>query len=134
MGGGGSKVQWEGYTAALFKDTKQQTIEVEDSEEKGATAIRRHPDAKDGFVGFMTDSESKTEMDSGWQCIKVALNKYKDQKCFGYRPFTEPEKDPLQRGTYKFDTYESIKKQIYSCANGMFQAYSPSFPPFHIHA
>mmetsp|Transcript_33898 Transcript_33898/g.29687 ORF Transcript_33898/g.29687 Transcript_33898/m.29687 type:complete len:725 (+) Transcript_33898:105-2279(+) len=119
MGGGGSKVQWEGYTANLFKDSEQQTVCIEDSEEKGATAIRRHPDAKDEFAGFLTDAESKVEMDSGWQCVKVAFNKYKEQKCFGYRPFLEPEKDPLQRGAYKFDTYEIIGKQTIACANGL---------------
>ena len=119
MGGGGSKVEWQGYTAALFEDKVPQTVCVENSEEKGATAIRRHPDAKDEFQMFLTDPETKVEMDSGWQCSKVAFDKYKDRPCFGYRPFLEPEKDPMQRGTYKFDTYGTIENQVLAVANGM---------------
>ena len=77
--GGSSQSAWKGYDDQLLKDKEPQTVEVADSEEKGATSIRRHPAAKDGFKMYLTDDETKTELDSGWQCVKIALKKYADR-------------------------------------------------------
>ena len=122
MGASGSADEWQGYGAQLLKDSKPQTIAVPDSEEKGTTPIYRNKAAEKGFQKFLTDEDLKVEMDSGWECARVAFDKYPEQKCFGYRPFTDADKDPLQRGTYEFDTYGDIKKQVYAAGNGKFHA------------
>eukprot|EP01084_Bolivina_argentea_P241919 405981_1 len=120
MGLGGSTEEvWTGYTDQLLKDKKQQTVFLPNSEEKGASPILRCPPAKDAFQMYMTDEESKVEMTSGWLCAKAAMEQYPSRRCFGYRPFTEPEKDISQRGTYKFDTYETIHKQVLAVGNGI---------------
>jgi len=119
MGIGGSSVAWQGYNAQLLKDTKEQTVTVADSEEKGASPIRRHRNAKDGFQMYLTDDDTKTEMSTGWAVCKVSINKFKDQQCFGYRPFTDPENNPTKRGAYKFDTYGAVGKQIFAAGNGL---------------
>ena len=116
--GGDTEPAWTGYTDMLLRDTKEQTIVVPDTEEKTATAIRRHPTAKDGFLMHAKDDEMKVEMDSGWAAVKVAFERYPDNKCFGYRPFEEPLKDPLKRGKYQFDTYAAVAKQVYAAGNG----------------
>eukprot|EP01083_Nonionella_stella_P141022 433726_1 len=119
MGATSSQEEWKGYSDQLLKDTKTQTVPIPDTEEKNATAIRRHPDAKDGFLKFYTDEDLKVEMDSGWLVAKVAFDKYPNQKCFGYRPFLAPDKNILERGAYKFDTYSTISKQVYAAGNGI---------------
>ena len=116
--GGSSEQAWPGYTEMLLRDTKEQTIEVPDTEEKTATAIRRHPTAKDGFLMYAKDDDSKSDLDSGWASAKVAFEKFADHKCFGYRPFEDPLKDPLKRGKYQFDTYATVAKQVYAAGNG----------------
>ena len=120
MGSGSSKDAWSGYTNALLTDTTQQTIVIPESEEKGASAIRRIDAAKDGFQMYLSDEDSKTEIDSGWKAAKLSFSKHSEAKAFGYRPFLDPEKDILQRGAYKFDTYSTVAKQVYATGNGMF--------------
>merc|ERR1719148_295383 len=58
-------------------------------------------------------------MDSGWASAKVAFERYADNKCFGYRPFTDPTKNPLARGKYQFDTYSAVAKQVFAAGNGL---------------
>ncbi len=56
--------EWKGYTSQLLADKKEETIAIPDTEEKGATAIRRHPIAKDGFLMFKTDEDMKVKTQS----------------------------------------------------------------------
>ena len=125
MGQSGSADEWKGYGDQLLKDTDVQTISVPDSEEKGTTPIYRNKEAKDGFKKFLVDEEMKCEMDSGWECARVAFEKYPKQNCFGYRPFTDPENDPMKRDLYKFDTYSDIQKQVLAAGNGIFIYITP---------
>ena len=33
---------------------------------------------------------------AGWAGLKIAFERYPDNKCFSYRPFEEPLKDPFK--------------------------------------
>jgi len=117
--GGSAEPAWSGYTNQLFADKTPQTIAMPDSEEKGASPIYRVPAAKDGFQLFLKSDDEKTELSSGWAVSKMALNKYADRKCYGYRPFNHPDTNLKQRGAYKFDTYATVAEQIYATGNGL---------------
>ena len=126
---GSSSSKWEGYTSMLLHDNKKQTVEIIDSDEKGATPIYRHPNAANKFLMYRTedgqDSDgtdekgAETVMDCGWKCVKFAFAKYTNRSCFGYRPFNDPQNDPLQRAPYKFNTYGDVLIQIQTLGNGM---------------
>eukprot|EP01083_Nonionella_stella_P078626 215273_1 len=119
MGAYGSTA-WDGYDAQLLSETdpsKRQTVDVS-SEEKGTTAIMRHPTAKDGFQMYLKDV-NQNDINSGWKLANAAFKKHAVHPLFGYRPFDHPEKDLSARGTYKWDLYKTVQQQVYALANGL---------------
>eukprot|EP01083_Nonionella_stella_P071427 191833_1 len=117
MGAYFSSDDWKGYEHQLLSDTKRQTVTTS-AEEKGASAIMRHPTAKDGFKMYLKDDDQK-DLDSGWKVANYAFKKYADSPLFGYRPFLNPEEDVSARGTYAFDSYKVVQQQVYALANGL---------------
>eukprot|EP01083_Nonionella_stella_P105995 305250_1 len=111
---------WGGYDAQLLTETnpsQRQTVDVS-REEKGTTAIMRHPTAKDGFKMYLKDAD-QNDINSGWKIANAAFKKHAECPLFGYRPFTNPETDLSARGTYKWDLFKTVQKQVYALANGL---------------